>query len=248
MDLVGILALVLIGGLAMAIQSPGTYVFLLLLAIGGALLHLPFIVWERQNAMKTWDHLCSGYAIPVVLPVASHSLATNALVNFASTFQRPLWFPDAGVFLDQGTDAIRLVAHDHTSDVLLPVEMIAQIEFDAGDSPVGHRKKKTSLRKRLLGRYYMPTVFLGVTCGEAKELVVYPLAFHPDMEEDAHVLYQRLHERLKGVSTKIACPLSPEAFEALLPGSLDTQSLPRHVLRRFWPDYKDGRVMEWLSH
>lgn len=80
-----------------------------------------------------------------------------------------------------------------------------------------------------------------------RELAVYPLCFHPEMEAEARALYERIWAKFDNTPAKSVCPLSADAFERALPDNLDASGLPRPVLLRFWPDYTGARVIAWLS-
>ncbi len=112
--------------------------------------------------------------------------------------------PEAGIFLDAGCDAMRIISHDNKYDVVLPVEMNTQVEFDPGNFPSALNFGAAKVRRVALRRY-MPTIFLGVRCGADRELVVYPLCFHPDMIADARDLYERLRAKCDGLVDRICC-------------------------------------------
>lgn len=150
-----ILLLVAIG-LAVAVKQP----LILAIIVGITLLQFPFVMRDRRKAEEKWRRLKDLFAAPLILPTSNHSLQTNAQVAFVAAHQDVVWMPEAGVFLDQENDALRLVSHDGKHDVVLPMEMIHQIDFDAGDGPIGRRNRKISWTKEFLGRFYMPTVFL----------------------------------------------------------------------------------------
>lgn len=230
-------------GLAAAITQPVIFA----ICIGMTLLSMPFVIRDRRKAEEKWRCLKDLFASPLFLPAGSHSLQTISQVEFVAVHQDLVWMPEAGVFFNQENDALRIVSHDGKYDVVLPIEMIHQIEFDSGDGPIGQRNKKTSLTKRLLGRYYLPTVFLGVMCKD-RELVVYPLCFHPEMEAEARAFYERIQTKFDNAPAKTICPLSADEFERALPDSLEARDLPQSMMLRFWPDYTGARVIAWLSH
>lgn len=240
-DLLIILVLAAIG-LVMMLAHPWMFAVL----VGGAILNTIPVVFSHREKQTEWQLLRTSYMMPLPLPPTSRSLATQAQVGFVAVYQKPLVIPEAGILLDADSEAIRIVSYDDKYDVILPIEMIAQIEFDPGNFPNGLQAGRAKAR-RLCLRRYMPTIFLGVRCGVDQELVVYPLCFHPDMATDAHNLYEQLRVKYADVPDKITCPLSATEFEQALPGSFDGQSLPRSVALRFWPDHKGGHIVEWLS-
>jgi hypothetical protein len=175
------------------------------------------------------------------------SLATGAPTSFARHWEAGLWIPAATIFLDADERALQILGHDLSHDVLLPVAMIEQVEFDPGDGPPYRQGKAVSWQRKWFGRPFPPTVFLGIRCAKSGELVVYPLCFHLHAAGDARDLHQRLKHAMESAAEPIPFRHSGEALESKLPPGLESRFLRTEILKRFWPDYRPTVLREWLN-
>ena len=174
------------------------------------------------------------------------SLANGKLTPFSEQWGSALWIPEASIGLDAGGQTLQLLSYDLSYNVLLPVEMISQIEFDPGDGPPGQRKEGMSWKRKWLGWPFAPTVYLGIKCAGSGDLFVYPLCFHPKLERDAEELFRLLREHV-GVDRRSFFPHSADVLEERLPPSFESRFLRTAILQRFWPDYRGNAVREWLN-
>lgn len=174
-------------------------------------------------------------------------ILSQAQRSFKPAWSTVLWVPEAAISLPADNSALQIASIDLQYNVLIPIQLITQIEFDPGDGPPGQRYPGMSWRREWLGLPFAPTVYLGLRLAPSADVVVYPLCFHPKNDEDARILHQRLLDGQQAASQSISFPLETTITEEMLPGSFESQYLRTSILRRFWPDYRATTVREWLN-
>jgi hypothetical protein len=216
----------------------------LFLAIFVAAMTVAVIAWpfETRSKRRFFDRFLD-YRKQPQNPV---SLVTGKPTQFSEQWSSALWVPEVSVNLDASGQTLQLLSYDLTYNVLLPVAMISQLEFDPGDGPPGQPKESMSWKHKWLGRPFTPTVYLGIKCTSSEELFVYPLCFHPKLERDAEELFTLLRN-LVGVNRNDFFPHSAEMLEKRLPPSFESRFLRTTILQRFWPDYRAKTIREWLN-
>lgn len=216
------------------------YVAIFGAAIIVAIVAMPIDTRKRQRFFDTFFQAMK-------LPAKPISLATGEPTPFTEDWGTVLWIPEAAIRLDADNASLHIVSYDLSYDVLLPIAMITQVEFDPGDGPPKRRRNGMSWKREWLGLPFAPTVYLGIKCALQHELVVYPLCFHPDLEDHAEMLHAQLKKALESVEQSASCPLSAQALEERLPPSFESRFLRTHILQRFWPDYRGNTLREWLN-
>jgi hypothetical protein len=209
-------------------------------SIAVSLIALPF---ERRRHRLRNERFISAWRRPQK-PV---DILSNEPTAFRPDWGTVLWVPDAGISMSVDNSALQIVSFDLQYNVLIPIQLIIQIEFDPGDGPPGERYPGMSWRREWFGWPYAPTVYLGLRFAPSQDIVVYPLCFRPKNDEDARILYQRLMDGQRATSQSISFPLETIISEDMLPGSFESQYLRTTILQRFWPDYRPKTVREWLS-
>lgn len=167
--------------------------------------------------------------------------------DFRPAWSTVLWVPEAGISMPADNSALQIASIDLAYDVLIPIQLITQIEFDPGDGPPGQRYPGMSRRREWLGLPFAPTVYLGLRLSPSADVMVYALCFHPKNDEDARILHQRLLDGQQAASQSISFPLETTITEEMLPGSFESRYLRTSILRRFWPEYRATTVREWLN-
>lgn len=175
------------------------------------------------------------------------SLTTGQPTAFSPQWEAVLASPAATIFLSANDDSVRIVSHDLSHDVLMPVGMIEQVEFDPGDGPPYRQDKGMSWQRKLFGQPFAPTVFLGIRCTDGGALFVYPLCFLQHAGGDARDLYRRLTQTLQSAAATFPFQLSNQALEEKLPPCRKCRSMRTETLQRFWPNYRARWPHEWLN-
>ncbi len=148
-----------------------------------------------------------------------------------------LAFPQASIYLGSTRRDLRIASYDLGKDILLPLSMVAQIEFDRGDEAKCFHDLMPWDRKTWPTALHIPTIFLGIPCSRKSELFVYPLGFSPSDMQLAEAWFHRLCEAHAAVTERHSFRLNSGMLRFLLPKPLPTAALPEDALRKFWPNY-----------
>lgn len=145
--------------------------------------------------------------------------------------------PQASIYVDSARRDLRIASNDLGKDILLPLSLVAQIEFDRGDEAKCFHDLMPWERQAWSPALHVPTIFLGIPCGRKSELFVYPLGFSPSDLESAEAWFHGLCEAHAAITERRSFRLSSKMLRFLLPKPLATGALPEDTLKKFWPDY-----------
>ncbi len=145
--------------------------------------------------------------------------------------------PQASIYFDSAQRDLRIASHDLGKDILLPLSLVAQIEFDPGDDAKCFGNLMPWERQAWSPALHLPTIFLGIPCGRKSEIFVYPLGFSPNDRKDAEAWFHSLCEAHAAITERHSFRLGSGMLRFLLPKPLPTGALPEDALKKFWPDY-----------
>lgn len=201
--------------------------------------------WEKGVRRRMqWQSFATAMESPGRKPT---SLDGNQEGWFFPIWQTMSLVPEALIRMSADGRALQIASVDQKYNVAIPIEMITQVEFDRGDGPPGKRHPGMSQRREWLGIPYAPTVYLGLACTDEDGVFVYPLCFHPEAEQKARELHDRLLASMDTVNRSLRPTLAADVFDEKLPPSFESEYLRPDILRRFWPDYRAKGLRAWLD-